>query len=345
VQERTQPIDNSSDQMALRTVDVPICEVCGCAGEILYSGLTDHTDVAPGVYNFRRCQNLDCGTLWLDPRPIDEDIHLAYRNYYTHSDSAPVSPARRSTAVRKAHSLATRLLGMKGSRRSFSQLGLDKLTPGRVLDIGCGNGSRLKALRDIGWQVQGQDVDEVSANFAMTHYGIPVFVGDLASADFQDDYFDAIISNHVFEHVYHPVELLREAFRILKPGGLMRFVMPNARAFLRKRFGQDWVGLDPPRHLHLFTTDSVRLVARQAGIEAPFAWTTSVNARPFASSSDDVARDHGRALAPANGVARDIWIYANEARALTAHRFDPDSGEECVLDVRKPISATRQGAN
>ena len=68
----------------MRTTTSPECYVCGATSKYLYSDLKDRLFGAPGVWNIRMCQNRGCELIWLDPMPTEEDIHIAYRDYYTH---------------------------------------------------------------------------------------------------------------------------------------------------------------------------------------------------------------------------------------------------------------------
>ena len=77
--------------------------------------------------------------------------------------------------------------------------------------------------------------------------GVPVYQGQLADAKFPDNHFDAVHSAHVIEHVYDPVALLRECFRILKPGGKLVIITPNTGSWGHRKFGSTWHGWDGSR--------------------------------------------------------------------------------------------------
>ena len=69
----------------MRVESVEKCLLCSNGGVILYEALRDRLFSAPGEYNFYRCQA--CGFVWLNPRPVQEDIQECYRDYYTHQSS------------------------------------------------------------------------------------------------------------------------------------------------------------------------------------------------------------------------------------------------------------------
>src|SRR5258706_4336794 len=70
----------------IRTKAVSRCVACGSVGQLKHSALRDRLLDAPGQWNLEVCANKSCLTMWLNPMPLEEDIHIAYENYYTHSD-------------------------------------------------------------------------------------------------------------------------------------------------------------------------------------------------------------------------------------------------------------------
>src|SRR5208283_2932444 len=87
----------------IRSFPCPKCYLCGADGEPLYAGLRDRLFNAPGEWGLKRCPNSECGLVWLDPMPLEEDIGIAYESYFTHpapGDAPPPAPpgARRRAA-------------------------------------------------------------------------------------------------------------------------------------------------------------------------------------------------------------------------------------------------------
>ena len=89
-----------------------------------------------------------------------------------------------------------------------------------VLDLGCGSGNseaKFKAhSRDLQWF--GLDIDESPEVNSRTRNG-NFYTFDGINIPFEENRFDVIYSNQVFEHVRHPEALLKEINRVLKPGG------------------------------------------------------------------------------------------------------------------------------
>ena len=137
---------------------------------------------------------------------------------------------------------------------------------GRVLDVGCGNGEFLVRMKAYGWDVAGVDFDSAAVESAK-RIGMDVRLGTLEQVDFRPDSFDAITLNHVIEHLHDPVETLRQCRRVLKPGGTVWINTPNVQSWGSERYGANWRGLEPPRHLTIFTPGALRLACERAGFE------------------------------------------------------------------------------
>jgi 2-polyprenyl-3-methyl-5-hydroxy-6-metoxy-1,4-benzoquinol methylase len=139
-------------------------------------------------------------------------------------------------------------------------------TPGgKVLEIGCGNGNLLNHLATLGWQVQGVEPDRKAAEIA-TRRNLPVMCGELSKHSFAPQSFDAIIMSHVIEHIVDPITLLKICRQLLKPRGRLIILTPNLHALGHRWFGRDWLHLDPPRHLNLFTQESMTAACKMAGV-------------------------------------------------------------------------------
>lgn len=97
----------------------------------------------------------------------------------------------------------------------------------RVLDVGCGNGIALEALKN--WPERcGVDVSEELLKLARAKGVDARFCdADNTPLPFSDQSFDLVLSSDVIEHVLHTDHLLNEINRVLKPGGLYVAVIPN----------------------------------------------------------------------------------------------------------------------
>lgn len=235
------------------------CPICGTGLRTpLYRDLEDRVFFsAPGRWDLHRCNG--CGAVLLDPRPTEAAIALAYRSYYTHE------PPRSTEGLR---ALLDRLLP-GGSPAADGVVGDLALEDGsRCFDVGCGDGSLLRRLRTAGLDVQGIDPDPVAVASARSS-GLPVVEGTLEGATFEAGSFDAVTLNHAVEHLHDPAETLRICRDLLRPGGRLWIATPNLDSWGHRRFGRNWLHLDPPRHLVLFTRGALSSLVRTAGFGEP----------------------------------------------------------------------------
>ena len=332
----------TSDGRQMRTTECRNCILCGAEGHLLHLNLKDRLFHVPGTWNSRKCMNAECGLVWLDPMPIPEDIYMAYSTYYTHAEKGHNSPQSRKKGLRiRLLRIYKRILKLiLGNRREAMEhylMYLQGVPPGRLLEIGCGSGKRLSRLATLGWKVEGQEVDEKAWAAAKAKYPFEVHLGDLHALALNADSFDAVVMNHVIEHVHAPVELLREIRRLLKPGGQLIVATPNAASQEHGVFGPNWYSLDPPRHLHIFTPQALAHLARLAGFVKHETWTTSVNSDYVAAASLKIC-GLGDMKAPEERLAKERRNVAGlyfQIWAAASHATQPDRGEECTLRAFK----------
>jgi SAM-dependent methyltransferase len=324
----------------IRTFPAPACYLCGTKGVPLYSGLRDRSFGAPGSWGFKSCPNAGCGLIWLDPMPAEGEIGKAYRNYYTHRSFSPPHGGSAADRVLLAvyfaiDNLVSRITGLSALRRRAEVMHLDAIPPGRLLDVGCGDGTIMARLRRLGWSAEGTEVDAEAAAHARTEHGLTVHLGPLETLGFPDDAFDAVVMNHVIEHVHDPVSLLKECRRILRPGGRLIVVTPNAMSLGHRIFGKDWGHLDPPRHLHLFSRGTLRDCAEKAGLGIAGVRCTPANAGAVLPESV-FNRSPGRnPKSVRSKISRTGKAFLLKYYELLAARRDPDAGEEVVLSGKK----------
>jgi 2-polyprenyl-3-methyl-5-hydroxy-6-metoxy-1,4-benzoquinol methylase len=294
----------------------PNCPLCGATGSTWRGG------------SHKRCPEPDCGLIWLDPRPRAEDLHQLYSDYFTHR--APAS-ARRRRLGRVAGRALVAVTGVGRERRELRLRLLEGRRPGRLLDIGCGDGRDLLPLRERGWEVEGQEIDPVAAERARSVHGIEVHLG--RSEVLGGRRYHAVTMTHVLEHDPDPVALLAAAFSLLEPGGVLFALTPNPDGLGSRVFGDSWLGLDPPRHLYLLSPTALRRAAAEARLPGVKVWASAANADRYARGSLALRRAaRGRAVTTPP-VTDALLASGFQLLELAAHRARRTSGEECVLQV------------
>ena len=113
-----------------------------------------------------------------------------------------------------------------------------------VLDCGCGMGFYLMAMGKLrNLRLTGVDTDVERLELA-EHHGIRANLvnGDATALPFPDSSFDRILMSEVLEHVPDDGAALREAHRVLRPGGILAISVPHARyPFLWDPINATWI--------------------------------------------------------------------------------------------------------
>lgn len=120
---------------------------------------------------------------------------------------------------------------------------------GKLLDVGSGNGAFVDLTREMGYTSYGVDY----VNHKWTYYG------SLNDVKFPTEYFDVVTIHDVLEHFVDPLKTLKEARRVLKPGGRLIVDFPN---YFSEAGKHHW---RPIQHLWYFTEPQVKELLEKAG--------------------------------------------------------------------------------
>ncbi|MEI7752700.1 MAG: methyltransferase domain-containing protein, partial [Candidatus Omnitrophota bacterium] len=151
----------------------------------------------------------------------------------------------------------------------------------KILEGGCGLAPYLIKLRQLGYDVEGIDYNKEPIDKVLAFDPkLPVRVGDVTAIPYPDGCFGGYISLGVIEHFTEgPVKAIREAWRVLKPGGVFVVAVPQnhlfmrifaplrilkENAFLRRLFGKP---MDTHYWEQYFNKDELRAVFMREGFE------------------------------------------------------------------------------
>jgi 2-polyprenyl-3-methyl-5-hydroxy-6-metoxy-1,4-benzoquinol methylase len=250
------------------------CIVCGSNhSEIIAQSFDFEYETSKIKFTFVTCQN--CHHVYLNPRPKLESASIIYPNtYYTFSGE------KNSAILRRIKDwVVTRRI------RKF----INKLQQhASILEVGCGDGSTLLAIRN-----SRPDLKIVGLDFQFSAYHrkllqnnrIEIIESMLEEAMFEQS-FDLVIMNQLIEHLWDCRASMNKINIALKPGGLLSISTPNLDGYDRKLFPNGlWGGYHTPRHLNLFTEISLEQFLEQFGFEkvasfqlvAPLIWVTNIH--------------------------------------------------------------------
>lgn len=327
------PIDNEG--VACRAA--PGCILCSSPGVPLYSGQRDPLFGSPGIWSTRRCSDPRCAVMWIDPMPEPDSIGALYKGYHTHSASeagdGPLNPipypARSKPLARRA--LATLMPWWRHHIETDRDF-FEGVTPGRMLDVGCGAGSFLRRAAGGGWAATGIDFDAQAIAVAKRVTGAEAHVMDLFDGQLDDRRFEGIMFDNVIEHLPDTARVMARCAELLAPGGRLVMITPNAEALCHDVFKADWRGLETPRHLCIFTGRALQRLARRNGLPG---------ARAFCSR---FAADQGFMIDASSEIARlrgNPVPLVDRAGLARRHRREwwrgRTRGEFLVLVANKPV--------
>jgi SAM-dependent methyltransferase len=321
-------MSHSSDPAVVRLHTCPLCgshELTSGAvpgrwiGEEVFGGYR-------GTLGLSACAG--CGFEFVNPRPNDALLG----EFYGGSDYTCHDPQRTDTAG-------------KHTRHVLDFVGRH-VEGRRILDFGCGAGVFLRHATDAGWQATGYDLG-ASAISNCRRQGLDA-TSDLGALP--RGAFDAVVLNHVFEHVSDQVGTLATLHDLLAPEGRLFIECPNVRS-LRARLSHPllsrYANFDEryrafPIHLSYFSQRTLGrlLETNRFEIEKSVSWAFGIEEllREPASAPRDAARDDGEPtseartsrlrslMAPIKPVAKAI---------LTRLILEPGLGENLMVVARR----------
>lgn len=253
------------------------CRICGSEGEHTVHPIREMMYGSRESFDYVTCNH--CGCLQIHDIPDDLARHYPPDYYSQQPRREPHAPSGLKgqlmrwycrSATLRPHSVAgralRRLLPVPGDLSAVGEyLSEARLRHASepILDVGCGASPYLlAAMRRCGFDaVEGIDP---FIQGDLRYEGIPVH---RRTIDRMQGEYGMVMFHHSLEHVPDPVATLREAARLLRPGATCLVRIPVMGTYLWRRFGVNWVELDAPRHLHLFTVKSLTLLAERVGFK------------------------------------------------------------------------------
>jgi len=209
-------------------------------------------------FSFVRC--VVCATIYMSPRPSERvmaDYYANSENYqYWAKHIFPASEAARREKIHKPW--LARLMDMV---RRYG-IGMD-----RLVEIGPGFGTFCSVAieaRAFGEVVAVEPTPELAQ--ACRERGVPVVEQRVEDAAAHLAPADVVVAFEVIEHLFEPARFIREAARLVKPGGLLVLSCPNGMGFDIAELGPESLAVDA-EHVNLFNPASLARLVESAGFE------------------------------------------------------------------------------
>jgi 2-polyprenyl-3-methyl-5-hydroxy-6-metoxy-1,4-benzoquinol methylase len=219
------------------------CLACGeQAWAPQFTGLVDY--LTGDIFDIQCCRR--CGLLITDPLPQGQAIGKYYPQRYRgnrHSFTGSMRCALRRRMIEACFPAGFR---------------------GKILDIGCGDGSFAVHMKSRGWDVAATEIDSATID-RLRQAGIDAKLSGTADAEGFDRKFDAITCWHVLEHMESPRCVVDWVKTQLKAGGFFQTSVPNVTSLQASVFGRKWIHLDVPRHRQHFTPVTLASLLKQGG--------------------------------------------------------------------------------
>lgn len=138
-----------------------------------------------------------------------------------------------------------------------------------VLEAGCGYGQVVKYFQEQGYETAGLDYAPQGLEIGRANArDLKLVQGDIHALPFPDNALGRYLSFGVLEHFdFGPLPALREAYRVLKPGGIVALTMPLPTALVREWIprARPWLHLEPLKRNRFLR----RMFGKRATIDTP----------------------------------------------------------------------------
>jgi len=209
--------------------DPQVCPICGTPNPLNWLAASDWFHGRTKKHQLLRCSS--CSLVWLKDPPSPSEMGEHYGEAY-------------DRAISTASKTSEHWFGRRDAVLHFK-------ASGALLDLGCGTGGFLSAIKGPSWQLYGVEMSEYAAAIAHDRCGAQVFVGDVLDAPFQPNSFDAVLA---------------QVAKWLKPGGVFYTMMPNIDSAATRIFRSYWYALELPRHLYHFSPATLKMLGENSGL-------------------------------------------------------------------------------
>jgi SAM-dependent methyltransferase len=133
----------------------------------------------------------------------------------------------------------------------------------KILDVGTGSGRKILSLQRSGFK-NLTGIDPFIAEDVHYENGITVLKKDISEID---DKYDFIMLHHSFEHMHNPGQVAKHISRLLNYDGCALIRIPVSNSYAWRKYRENWVALDAPRHFFLHSPQSIGIIFNETDLK------------------------------------------------------------------------------
>lgn len=244
-----------------------LCPVCDSSNYRILFTDKNRRELFDIETNTVKCRN--CGMVYLNPVPDMDQFFGFYETIYTTKrNESDWNQTEHDTALKGHMNAIFKLLynyiniKYDYDKRIYANIGAGK----KIIDIGCGDGAKLRPFVEKGYEVYGVDINPKAIAEAKTNIPGGKFIcGTIEHADIPKKIFDYVRVDNVFEHINKPKKFLFDIKELLKPDGKLVVYVPSISTWqfyvFGKFYSQSWI----PFHINLFSKSTLRAIAEKTG--------------------------------------------------------------------------------
>jgi SAM-dependent methyltransferase len=324
------------------------CKICNNSeGNVIYEvkemqfGLREK-------FSYFQCPECGCLQIAEVPSEISKYYPSTYYSFLSSSPEKPQYPIIRPVKTLRnryavsGKGIAGRLiykLFPAGKLRMLSRIGLTE--DSTVLDVGCGSGTILYDLKELGFN-HLLGVDPYIKEDIAYRNGLNILKRNIHEVDGK---WDLIMFHHSFEHIPDPIETMKSVSRLLKEGGVCLIRIPTVSSYAWEHYRENWVQLDAPRHFFLHSVKSIALLAGMTELTLEKVVYDSTEFQFW--GSEQYKRDIPLYNPEKQSFGRSLSLFSRkEMEAFRRQAADlnlKNLGDSCAFYLRKKQAAANTG--
>lgn len=221
--------------------------------------------------SFRYFQCTSCGCLQIVSPPTNFEKYYG-DFYYSFQDNFSKNLVKKwAFTLRAKYELLGRSIigGWIASKypnsalRSLKKIGLSPES--NILDIGCGSGSLIYSLKELGF-VNVQGLDPYITESITYSNGVSV-IKDKLRVDIFEKKWDLIMLHHVLEHIWEQEDIISTIKESLAPNGTILIRIPTTSSYAWDYYKEHWFQIDAPRHFFIHSIDSFEILLEKYNLK------------------------------------------------------------------------------